>query len=174
MEETDQYYVMDLKGQVVGPMDLKGVTILAFSWKIEPESPVRRSDGTEWVAFRRIAADHGISLPDTVEWQANRDAAVKQDRSEIIWMSGILIAIIWGGMSWLGIGFMFVPMLLTGILYVLFCKLFGAMSSLEILSLPLFNDMRVNRLPGQGLQMLALALSGGLVIAYYAYRIMNQ
>ena len=164
---------MDIDGVIIGPVASDVLTHLATKWQIGPDSLIRRGDSAEWVTFRDVAATIGIRLPDSTDWSASRKAAMAKQRSETMLVCVVLLVIGWIGMAWIGIGFLFVPILMSGILYFGLCKLFQAMSGIDIFSLPLLNDMRVNRLPGQGLQMLALALSGGLVMAYYAYRMMN-
>lgn len=174
MEESEQYYVMNIDGVIIGPVASNVLTHLATKWQIGPDSPIRRGDGAEWMTFRDVAATLGITLPDSTDWRADREAAIAKEKSDMRWGCAVFLVIGWIGMTWIGLGFLFVPMLLIGILFVLFCKLFGAMSGLDVLNVPMWSDVRVKRLPGQGLQMFALALAMGLVMAYYLYRIMNQ
>jgi hypothetical protein len=174
MEESAQYHVMDVDGNVVGPVSPAVLTHLVTQWRIGPDSPIRRTDGADWVTLRDVATSIGITLPVSNDWKASSEAAIAKDRSNIRWGCAVFLILGWIGMTWIGLGFLFMPMLLTGILFVVFCKVFGAMSGLDVLNVPMWTDVRVKRQPGQGLQMLALALAMGLVTAYYCWRITTQ
>jgi hypothetical protein len=90
------------------------------------------------------------------------------------WGCAIFLVIGWILMTWLGLGFLFVPFLMYCILYLLFAKLFEAMTGLSVLGVPMWMDVRVKRIPGQGWDFLAMALAMGLVAAYYCWRIVSQ
>lgn len=174
MEESSQYHVMDVDGNVIGPVSPAVLTHLVKQWRIGPDSPIRREDGAEWGTFRDVATSLGIALSESNEWKTNRDAALAKDRSNMRWGCAVFLVLGWIGMAWVGLGFLFVPMLMSGIFFVAFCKLLGAMSGLDVLNVPMWTDVRVKRQPGQGLQMLALALAIGTVAAYYCWRITSQ
>lgn len=173
MKES-QYYVIDIDCQIIGPVDAPILTHLVTKWQIGPDSPIRRGSNGDWMSFRDVAATLDITLPDSGDWRANRKATVSKERSDMRWGCAVFLVIGWIGMAWIGLGFLVVPMLMTGILFVLFCKLFGAISSTDVLNVPMWSDVRVKPLPGQGLQMLAFALSLGMVIGYYYWRITNS
>ena len=174
MEDPEQYYVMDIDGVIIGPVASNVLTHLATKWQIGPDSPIRRGDGSEWVTFRDVAAILSITLPDATDWRANRKAAIAKEKSDKRWGCAVFLVIGWIGMTWIGLGFLFVPFLMYCVLYYSFCKLFEVMTGLQVLGVPMWTDVRVKRIPGQGWDFLAMALAMSLVMGYYLYRIMNQ
>jgi hypothetical protein len=173
-QDPPQFYVMDIDGKIVGPVPSEVLTNLAASWQIGPDSPIRQGDVAEWATFREVANALGIALPAANDWRANRNAAIAKEKSDKRWGCAIFLVIAWIAMMWMGIGFLFVPILMWGVLYYAFGKLFGAMTGLDVLGLPMWNDFRVKRIPGQGWDFLAIVLAIIIVFASYSWRFTSQ
>lgn len=171
MEEPAQYHVMDVDGNMVGPVSSAELAKLVEQWCIGPDSPIRPAEGSNWTTFRDVATSIGIQLPETDEWEANRKAAIANEKSNIRWGCAVFLVLFWVGMNWIGFGFLVVPIVAFSVLYYTLCKLFSAMTGLEVFWAPMWSDMRKKRIPGQGWQFLALILAMFLVVGYYLYRI---
>ena len=148
MEEAKQFYVMNIDGVVIGPVTSDVLTHLANTWQIGPDSPIRPSEISEWATFRDVAATLGITLPDTRDWKASRKAAIAKEKSDMRWGCAVFLVIGWIGMTWIGLGFLFVPFLMFCALYYGLGKLFEAMTGLPVLGVPMWSDFRVKRIPG--------------------------
>lgn len=166
----EEYYVVTVTQEPVGPISPEVIAHMVRRWRIGPDSPIKRGADGEWATMRDVADVLGIDLPDSERWKADRASAMSTERTNGILGAVIVLPLIWGGLAFIGLGFIFMPLLIVGTIFVLLCLLFTPIAGTNVLATPMWTDIRKKAVKGQGWQLLSFGIALALTMAFYAWR----
>jgi len=169
-----EYYVVTVTHESVGPISPDVISYLVKTWQIGPDSPIKMGEDGEWATMRDVGDALGIDLPDSENWKVNRVSALAKERKNGLLAVVFLLVLIWGGLTIIGLGFIFMPMLIVGALFVILCLIFTPIAGTDVLSAPMWTDIRKKPENGQGWQFLAFAIASILTMVFYAWRIYGR
>ena len=170
MKSKHTYTVITVDGSVVGPISSNEIADLVTAYLIGPDSQIRHGDDGDWASFADVALSIGIELPSAEQWNLDRQAfqaKETEDKSNLMLGCGLVLLMGLGIAVFTGFGILIIPLIGFCLMFVIFCKIMNLFCDVDVLTAPMWTDVRDKPAEGSQLQFLAMVLAMISVGSYY-------